>query len=123
MARRGRLLTPHGPVETPAFMPVGTQATVKGITPDQLRATGTQMLLANTFHLALRPGEDVVGELGGLHAFMGWEGPILTDSGGFQVFSLAARNRVSNESVTFRSHIDGRSLVLTPERATAIQEA
>jgi queuine tRNA-ribosyltransferase len=110
-------------VETPAFMPVGTQATVKGITPEQLRATGSQMILANTFHLALRPGEDVVAALGGLHAFMGWDGPILTDSGGFQIFSLAARNRVSDHGVRFRSHIDGRLLELTPERATAIQEA
>src|SRR6478736_7638058 len=86
-ARLGRLETPHGPVETPAFMPVGTQATVKGLTPDQLDATGTTMLLANTYHLALRPGEEVVARLGGLHRFMGWDGPILTDSGGFPVFS------------------------------------
>ena len=104
-------------------MPVGTQATVKGLTPDQLRATGTRMLLANTYHLALRPGEEVVAALGGLHAFMGWDGPILTDSGGFQVFSLADRNRVTDQGVTFRSHLDGRLLELTPERATAIQEA
>lgn len=122
-ARRGLLETPHGTVETPAFMPVGTQATVKGITPDQLAATGTRMILANTFHLALRPGEGVVAGAGGLHRFMGWDGPILTDSGGFQVFSLAARNRVSDAGVTFRSHIDGSLLELTPERATAIQEA
>jgi queuine tRNA-ribosyltransferase len=122
-ARTGSLETPHGTVETPAFMPVGTQATVKGITPDQLAATGTRMILANTFHLALRPGEQVVAGAGGLHRFMGWDGPILTDSGGFQVFSLAARNRVSDAGVTFRSHIDGRLLELTPERATAIQEA
>src|SRR5262245_8952688 len=94
-ARRGLLETPHGVVETPVFMPVGTQATVKGILPDQLAATGTRMILANTFHLALRPGEDVVAAAGGLHRFMGWDGPILTDSGGFQVFSLAARNRVT----------------------------
>jgi queuine tRNA-ribosyltransferase len=122
-ARLGRLETPHGVVETPAFMPVGTQATVKGITPEQLRATGSRMILANTFHLALRPGEDVVAALGGLHAFMGWDGPILTDSGGFQVFSLAARNRVRDHGVSFRSHLDGRLLELTPERATSIQEA
>jgi queuine tRNA-ribosyltransferase len=122
-ARLGRLETPHGAVETPAFMPVGTQATVKGITPDQLRAAGTQMILANTYHLTLRPGEDVVAAMGGLHRFMGWDGPILTDSGGFQVFSLAARNRVSDQGVTFRSHIDGRLLGLTPERAVAIQQA
>ena len=104
-------------------MPVGTQATVKGLTPDQIRATGTRMLLANTYHLALRPGEHVVESIGGLHAFMGWDGPILTDSGGFQVFSLSDRNRVTDEGVSFRSHLDGRLLELTPERATAIQEA
>jgi queuine tRNA-ribosyltransferase len=104
-------------------MPVGTQATVKGITPDQLHDTGARMILANTFHLALRPGEDVVAAIGGLHRFMGWDGPILTDSGGFQVFSLSARNRVSDEGVTFRSHIDGRLLELTPERAVSIQES
>jgi queuine tRNA-ribosyltransferase len=112
-----------GPVETPAFMPVGTQGTVKGITPEQLRATGTRMVLANTYHLALRPGAEVVQSLGGLHAFTGWDGPILTDSGGFQVFSLAELNRISDDGVTFRSHLDGRLLELTPERATAIQEA
>jgi queuine tRNA-ribosyltransferase len=104
-------------------MPVGTQATVKGITPDHLVSTGTRMILANTFHLALRPGENVVAAAGGLHRFMGWDGPILTDSGGFQVFSLAARNRITDSGVTFRSHIDGSLLELTPERATAIQEA
>src|SRR3954447_3561403 len=104
-------------------MPVGTQATVKGLTPDQVRATGTEMLLANTYHLALRPGEEVVARLGGLHAFMNWPGPILTDSGGFQVFSLADRARISDAGVTFRSHLDGRLLELTPERAVAIQEA
>jgi queuine tRNA-ribosyltransferase len=122
-ARAGLLETPHGTVETPAFMPVGTQATVKGITPDQLAATGTRMILANTFHLALRPGEQVVAGAGGLHEFMGWDGPILTDSGGFQVFSLAARNRVNDAGVTFRSHIDGSLLELTPERAMTIQDA
>ena len=119
----GRLETPHGWLETPAFMPVGTQATVKGVTPDQLRAVGSRMILANTYHLALRPGEDVVAALGGLHAFMGWDGPILTDSGGFQVFSLSERNCVNDQGVIFRSHIDGRLLELTPERAIAIQEA
>jgi queuine tRNA-ribosyltransferase len=122
-ARTGILETPHGTVETPAFMPVGTQATVKGITPDQLVATGTRMLLANTYHLALRPGEDVVAAAGGLHRFMGWDGPILTDSGGFQVFSLAERCRIDDSGVTFRSHIDGRLIELTPERAMAIQDA
>lgn len=122
-ARLGRLETPHGAIDTPAFMPVGTQATVKGLMPDQLRAVGTEMLLANTYHLALRPGEETVAAMGGLHAFMGWDGPILTDSGGFQVFSLAARSRITDHGVTFRSHIDGRLLELTPERAVAIQEA
>ena len=121
-ARSGVLETPHGSVETPAFMPVGTQATVKGLTPDQIRDTGTEMLLANTYHLALRPGEGEVAALGGLHSFMGWSGPILTDSGGFQVFSLSDRSRVTDAGVTFRSHLDGRILELTPERAVAIQE-
>jgi queuine tRNA-ribosyltransferase len=115
--------TPHGSVDTPAFMPVGTQATVKGLTPDQIHLTGTQMLLANTYHLALRPGEATVAALGGLHAFMGWDGPILTDSGGYQIFSLADRSRISDQGVEFRSHLDGQLLQLTPERAVAIQEA
>jgi queuine tRNA-ribosyltransferase len=123
LARVGRLETPHGSLETPAFMPVGTQATVKGLTPRQLRATGSRMILANTYHLALRPGEDVVAALGGLHRFMSWDGPILTDSGGFQVFSLSQRNCVTDQGVIFRSHIDGRLLELTPSRAIAIQEA
>jgi queuine tRNA-ribosyltransferase len=117
------LTTPHGSLETPAFMPVGTQATVKGLTPDQLRDTGTKMLLGNTYHLALRPGEEVVAAMGGLHSFMDWPGPILTDSGGFQVFSLSARNKITDAGVAFRSHLDGRLLELTPERATGIQEA
>jgi queuine tRNA-ribosyltransferase len=121
-ARRSTFHTPHGPVEMPAFMPVGTQATVKGVTPEQLRATGTQMVLANTYHLALRPGEPVIEALGGLHRFMGWEGPILTDSGGFQLFSLAKMTKVSEDGVLFRSHIDGRLLELSPERAVQIQE-
>jgi queuine tRNA-ribosyltransferase len=121
-ARLGRLETPHGAVETPVFMPVGTQATVKGLTPELLRATGTGMILANTYHLALRPGEEVVAALGGLHAFMGWDGPILTDSGGFQVFSMADRARLTEDGVTFHSHVDGRRLDLTPERATRIQQ-
>jgi len=121
--RRGTFETPHGLVETPAFMPVGTQGTVKGVTPDQLRACGAQMLLANTYHLTLRPGEDTVRELGGLHRFMGWDGPILTDSGGFQLFSLADQTKVAEEGAVFRSHIDGSRLELSPERAVAIQEA
>jgi queuine tRNA-ribosyltransferase len=121
-ARAGRWVTPHGTVETPAFMPVGTLAAVKGLTPDQLRAAGAQMVLANTYHLALRPGADVVAELGGLHGFMGWDGPILTDSGGFQVFSLAKLAKLDDEQVVFRSHIDGSLLELSPERAVQIQQ-
>lgn len=121
-ARCGRWITPHGAVETPAFMPVGTRATVKGVLPDDLRETGTQMVLANTYHLALRPGADVVAELGGLHEFMGWSGPILTDSGGFQVFSLADLRSINDDHVVFRSHVDGSEFELTPEGAVRIQE-
>ena len=121
-ARVGVWHTPHGAVETPAFMPVGTLATVKGLTPDQLRQSGARMVLANTYHLALRPGPEVIAELGGLHRFMNWEGPILTDSGGFQVFSLAKLTRINDDRVVFRSHIDGSLLELTPERAVKIQE-
>ena len=121
-ARVGRLETPHGVVETPAFMPVGTLATVKGLTPEQLQRAGAQMLLANTYHLALRPTSDVVAELGGLHKFMNWDGPILTDSGGFQVFSLASSRKIDDDKVVFRSHIDGSLLELSPERAVLIQE-
>ena len=122
-ARCGTFHTPHGPVETPAFMPVGTQAAIKGLTIDQVRSTGAQMILGNTYHLALRPGEQVIRELGGLHRFMGWDGPILTDSGGFQLFSLAQNTKVTERQATFRSHIDGSLLELSPERAIAIQEA
>jgi len=122
-ARRGTFHTPHGPVETPAFMPVGTVGTVKGIVADLLRETGAQMILGNTYHLALRPGEDVVRDLGGLHEFMRWDGPILTDSGGFQLFSLAKMTKVTEEQATFRSHIDGSLMHLSPERAVQIQEA
>jgi len=107
----------------PAFMPVGTQGTVKGLEIDQLRATGTEMVLGNTYHLSLRPGEKVVESLGGLHRFMGWAGPILTDSGGFQLFSLARMTEVTNRGAVFRSHIDGRLLELSPERAIQIQHA
>ena len=121
-ARRGTFTTPHGPVETPAFMPVGTQGTVKGVDAGRLRETGAQMILGNTYHLALRPGEATVAALGGLHQFMGWDGPILTDSGGFQIFSLADRAVVDEQGVRFRSHIDGAAIELTPERAVAIQE-
>lgn len=121
-ARRATFSTPHGAVETPAFMPVGTQGTVKGVDAGRLRETGSQMILANTYHLALRPGEQTVAALGGLHAFMGWDGPILTDSGGFQVFSLADRMTVDEQSVRFKSHIDGALVELSPERSIAIQE-
>jgi queuine tRNA-ribosyltransferase len=121
-ARVGRWRTPHGTVETPAFMPVGTIGTVKGLTPAQLREAGVQMVLANTYHLALRPGAEIVAQLGGLHRFMAWDGPILTDSGGFQVFSLAKLTKLDDEKVVFRSHIDGNLLELSPERAVLIQE-
>jgi len=121
-ARRSRFDTPHGPVEMPAFMPVGTLGSVKGLEIGQVRATGAEMVLANTYHLALRPGEDVVAALGGLHRMMGWDGPILTDSGGFQVFSLAHRTEITEEGAVFQSHIDGRRVQLTPEQAIAIQE-
>jgi queuine tRNA-ribosyltransferase len=118
-----RFSTPHGPVDLPAFMPVGTQGTVKGLTPDQIRSSGAQMVLSNTYHLALRPGEGVVRDLGGLHNFMQWPGPILTDSGGFQLFSLAQMTRVTEAGAVFRSHIDGSLVELSPERAVEIQEA
>jgi queuine tRNA-ribosyltransferase len=121
-ARAGRLTTPHGTVDTPLFMTVGTQATVKGLTPEQLTATGTRVILGNTYHLTLRPGDDVIAELGGLHRFMRWDGPILTDSGGYQVFSLATNRKIDDRAAVFRSHIDGRLLELTPEKAVAIQE-
>jgi queuine tRNA-ribosyltransferase len=121
--RAGLWSTPHGVVQTPAFMPVGTAATVKGLTPEQLKAAGVQMLLANTYHLALRPGAEVVEELGGLHRLMGWDGPILTDSGGFQVFSLAKLTKIDDEQVVFRSHIDGSPFTLSPETAVRIQES
>lgn len=120
-ARRGRITTPHGPAETPAFMPVGTAGAVKGLTPDQVHATGSEIVLGNTYHLTLRPGDDIVRDLGGLHEFMQWNGPILTDSGGYQVFSLGHLTDVDQDGVTFRSHIDGRYLRLSPERAMEIQ--
>jgi queuine tRNA-ribosyltransferase len=121
-ARRGRLHTAHGIVETPVFMPVGTQAAVKGLTPCQLGDAGATIILANTYHLALRPGDAIVAEMGGLHRFMGWRGPILTDSGGFQIYSLAPMRKITDHAAVFRSHIDGALLELTPERAVAIQE-
>lgn len=120
-ARRGRLSTAHGMVETPAFMPVGTAATVKALTPDMVAATGSAMVLANTYHLMLRPGAERVARLGGLHEFMRWPGPILTDSGGFQVMSLAALRSIDEDGVEFRSHIDGARHQLSPERAVEIQ--
>jgi queuine tRNA-ribosyltransferase len=121
-ARQAVLVTPHGPVQTPAFMPVGTQGTVKGLCVDLLRSTGAEMILANTYHLALRPGASIVRQLGGLHDFMGWQGPILTDSGGFQIFSLAKITQVTEQAAVFRSHIDGRLVELRPEQAVEIQQ-
>jgi queuine tRNA-ribosyltransferase len=121
-ARRGRLTTAHGAVDTPAFMPVGTAATVKGLLPGQVAATGSQILLANTYHLMLRPGAERIAALGGLHRFMNWPGPILADSGGYQVMSLADLRQISEDGVTFKSHIDGARHELTPERAVEIQD-
>ena len=120
-ARRGVLTTAHGRVETPAFMPVGTQGAVKAITHRDLEGLGAQILLANTYHLYLRPGDDLIARLGGLHRFMGWPRPILTDSGGYQVFSLAARRTVAEEGVHFRSHLDGSAHLLTPEKVADVQ--
>jgi queuine tRNA-ribosyltransferase len=120
-ARSGEIATPHGVVRTPAFMPVGTQATVKGLTPDMVRETGADILLGNTYHLMLRPGAERVAALGGLHAFMAWPLPILTDSGGFQVMSLSERRTIDDHGVTFRSHIDGATVELSPERAIEVQ--
>ena len=122
-ARAGRLSTAHGPVDTPAFMPVGTQGSVKSLTPEDLCQIRAQILLANTYHLFLRPGHRLIAEMDGLHRFMGWEGPLLTDSGGFQVYSLAALGKVSEEGVRFRSHLDGSEHVLTPELSVEIQQA
>lgn len=122
-ARRGRIQTPHGAVDTPAFMPVGTRATVKSLTPEQISGSGAQIILANTYHLLLRPGADVVARLGGLQRFSGWNGPMLTDSGGFQVFSLADLRRLDDDGVEFRSHIDGSPVLLTPERSIETQNA
>ncbi len=121
-ARAGRLTTPHGAIETPVFMPVGTQATVKSVSPHELRGLGAQIVLSNTYHLYLRPGAEVIEEFGGLHRFMGWEGPILTDSGGFQVFSLAHNRKVSDEGVTFKSHIDGSTHFFSPELVMRVEE-
>ena len=122
-ARVGRVTTRHGGFDTPAFMPVGTQGTIKGVPPDHIAATGAQCVLANTYHLMLRPGERVVADLGDLHRFMAWPGPILTDSGGFQVFSLSDINQITDAGVTFRSHVDGSVVHLTPARSMAVQNA
>ena len=122
-ARRGTFHTPHGPVQTPGFMPVGTAGTVKGLSVDQVAATGADMILGNTYHLRLRPGHQTVRRLGGLHAMCGWDGPMLTDSGGFQVFSLGDLNQVDERGATFKSHLDGSVIDLTPEHAVDIQEA
>jgi len=122
-ARRARLHTAHGIVQTPAFMPVGTQATVKAVTPAQLHDAGAQIILGNTYHLNLRPGPVLVRELGGLHPFMGWDGPILTDSGGFQVFSLAKLRKMTDDGVSFRSHLDGAEVFLGPRECMEIQSA
>jgi queuine tRNA-ribosyltransferase len=120
-ARRGEITTPHGPVATPAFMPVGTQATVKGLAPEAVRASGSDILLGNTYHLMLRPGAERIAALGGLHKFMNWPHAILTDSGGFQVMSLSELRKVEQKGVTFRSHLDGAMVELSPERAIEIQ--
>jgi len=122
-ARLGSLTTSHGKIETPIFMPVGTQATVKAMTPEELVQVGSQIILANTYHLYLRPGHELIGRLGGLHRFMHWDRPILTDSGGFQVFSLGELRKISEEGVNFRSHIDGSRHFISPEVSIAIQEA
>ncbi len=121
-ARTGRLTLAHGEVDTPAFMAVGTQATVKTLAPEDLSAAGCQIILANAYHLSLRPGDEVIARLGGLHRFMGWDGPVLTDSGGYQLFSLAPLARISDEGIDFQSHLDGARMMLTPERAVRIQE-
>jgi queuine tRNA-ribosyltransferase len=120
-ARRGEIVTPHGKVQTPAFMPVGTQGTVKGLMPEAVAATGAEIVLGNTYHLMLRPGAERIAALGGLHAFMNWPLPILTDSGGFQVMSLSALRKLTENGVTFRSHLDGAMVELSPERAVEIQ--
>jgi queuine tRNA-ribosyltransferase len=122
-ARRGVFTTPHGDVQTPAFMPVGTQATVKGLTPDEVAKLGAQVVLANTYHLYLRPGHELIRKLGGLHSFMRWDGPILTDSGGYQVFSLTDIRKIEDHGVIFRSHIDGSEHTFTPESVMEVERA
>ena len=123
LARAGEIRTPHGPIPTPCFAPVGTAATVKAISPRELHEIGATLVLSNTYHLALRPGPDIVAGQGGLHSFMGWDGPILTDSGGFQVFSLTERRKVTDEGVRFKSHIDGSEHMFSPERVMEIEMA
>ncbi|MBA2570747.1 MAG: tRNA-guanine transglycosylase, partial [Chloroflexi bacterium] len=122
-ARAGTLTTPHGAIETPQFMPVGTNATIKALDPDDIREVGATIILANTYHLALRPGHERIARLGGLHRFMAWDGPILTDSGGFQVVSLGDLRSIDDDGVTFRSHLDGSTHRFTPEHSIAVQEA
>ncbi len=122
-ARLGKLTTPHGVIQLPTFMPVGTNGTVKGLTAPMIEQTGAEIVLGNTYHLALRPGEKTIEQLGGLHAFMSWNRPILTDSGGFQIFSLAEKTRISEESAVFKSHVDGSTIELTPEHSVKIQES
>ena len=122
-ARRGEVQTLHGTFQTPIFMPVGTQATVKAVTPENLVELGAEIILANTYHLFLRPGHELIRELGGLHRFMNWDRPILTDSGGFQIFSLRELAKITEEGAAFKSHLDGSSLFLSPEDAVEVQEA
>src|SRR5215216_6039804 len=120
-ARRGRLRTAHGAIDTPAFMPVGTQGSVKGVSPRELRDLNAQIVLGNTYHLFVRPGLDVIRHLGGLHEFMSWDGPILTDSGGYQIFSLAKLRKITDKGVEFQNHIDGATAFISPEIAMEIQ--
>src|SRR5665647_217521 len=122
-ARLGKMITPHGAIDTPTFMPVGTQGTVKALRPEDIQNCGAQIILGNTYHLYLRPGHETIRKLGGLHSFMNWPGPILTDSGGFQVYSLGALRKILPDGVMFRSHIDGSKHLLTPQKAVEIQEA
>ena len=121
-ARAGVLHTPHGDILTPVYMPVGTQATVKGVYPRDLKEAGASIILSNTYHLFIRPGDEIVKKAGGLHKFMNWDGPILTDSGGFQVFSLTKLNKIKDEGVYFNSHVDGAKHLFTPEKVISIEE-
>ncbi|MFA5759684.1 MAG: tRNA guanosine(34) transglycosylase Tgt, partial [Clostridia bacterium] len=122
-ARIGKFTTPHGIIETPVFMPVGTQATVKSLTPEEVKDLGAQIILSNTYHLYLRPGHELIKVAGGLHKFMNWDKPILTDSGGFQVFSLSTLNKIREDGVEFRSHISGEKHYFTPEKVVEIENA